>query len=66
VISLSAYIVARPIIRASTIASFFSLFSVVEIGRNKAPPPFSRNSDLQEFEKPPGVVFLNLSFDFAN
>lgn len=31
--------IAHPITRATSIASFFSLFSVVEIGRNKAPPP---------------------------
>ena len=39
VVSLSAYILAYPITRATTIALFFSLFSVVEIGRNKASPP---------------------------
>jgi hypothetical protein len=64
VVSLSAYIVAHPITRASTIASFFSLFSVVETGRNKAPLPFPRNSGAQGFRKPPGVVFFNLSLNF--
>lgn len=59
-------IVARPINRASTIASFFFSFSVVETSRNKASPPFPGNLRLQGFGKPPGVVFFNLSFDFVN
>jgi hypothetical protein len=66
VVSLSAFILAHPITHATSIASFFSLFSVVEIGRNKLPPPFSGNSGAQGFRKPPGVVFFNLSPNFQH